>query len=100
MSIALHPPRSVSLPSSDCQLAGAQKSVGCPLNTGPACKRTIASPPLHGSCGLVKVLPVITNMLVPSLATPEWPQIPPPCAAVAQPPTVEGLSICTPTTLP
>src|SRR5262245_13550025 len=98
--MALQPPRSVSLLSKDCQLAGAQKSVGFPVNVGPACKRTMASPPLHGSPGLVNVFPVITNMLVPSLATPECPQIPPPSAAVRHAPTIEGLSIWTPTTEP
>src|SRR5205809_5637363 len=96
MSVALQPPRSLSLLSSDCQLGGAQKS----LKTGPAWKRIIASPPLHGSPGLVKVLPVTTNMFVPSLATPPCPQIPPPSASVAQDITVEGLFIATPTTQP
>src|SRR5437762_8894478 len=92
MTVALQPPRSVSLPSRLCQLIGAQKS----LNTGPALKRTIASPPLHGFPGLVKVLPVTTNVLVPSLATPPCPQIPPPSASVAQAITLEGLLIFTP----
>src|SRR5213592_4254718 len=96
MTVALQPPRSVSLPSRACQLTGAQKS----LNTGPALRRTIASPPLHGSPGLVNVLPVTTNMLVPSLATPPCPQIPPPMAVVAQAPTFEGLLIGKPTTQP
>src|SRR5436305_5831660 len=100
MSMALQPPRSVSLPSSDCQFVGAQKSVGLPVKTGPACKRTIASPPLQGSPWFVNVFPVITNMLVPSLATPECPQIPPPSATVAQLPTLVGSLICTPTTQP
>src|SRR5262249_41668752 len=96
MIVALQPPRSVSPPSRAYQLVGAQKS----LKTGPVFKRTIASPPLQGSPGLVKVLPVTTNMLVPSLATPPCPQIPPPSASVAQPITLEGLLICTPTTQP
>src|SRR6266550_6784986 len=95
-TVALQPPRSVSLPSRACQLVGAQKS----LKTGPALKRTIASPPLHGSPGLVNVFPVTTNTLVPSLATPPWPQMPPPSASVAQDITVEGLFISTPTTQP
>src|SRR5882724_10077607 len=97
MTVALQPPRSVSLPSRACQLTGAQKSSN---NTGPAWRRTIASPPRHGSPGLVKVFPVITNILVPSLATPPWPQMPPPSASVAQAITLEGLLISTPTTQP
>jgi hypothetical protein len=40
------------------------------------------------------VLPVTTNMLVPSLATPPWPQM----AVVAHPATLEGLLMSTPTT--
>src|SRR6266436_5207912 len=96
MTVALQPPRSVSLPSRACQLGGAQKS----LNTGSVLKRTIASPPLHGDCGVVNVLPVTTNMLVPSLATPPCPQIPPPSASVAHPLTIEGSFISTPTTQP
>src|SRR5436305_4543353 len=96
ISVALQPPRSVSLLSSDCQLGGAQKL----LKTGPAWKRIIASPPLHGSPGLVKVLPVTTNRLVPSLATPPCPQIPPPMAFVAQAITLEGLLIGMPITHP
>src|SRR6266536_6652598 len=96
MRVALQPPRSASLLSSDCQLGGAQKL----LKTGPAWKRIIASPPLHGSPGLVKVLPVTTNRLVPSLSTPPCPQMPPPIAVVAHPPTLEGLLMSTPTTQP
>src|SRR5207244_9938683 len=98
--MALQPPRSVSFTARSCQLAGAQKSVGLPVNVGPACKRTIASPPIQLPGVVLNVFPVITNMFVPSLATPEWPQIPPRSAAVAQPPTIEGLSACTPTTQP
>ena len=37
------------------------------------------------------MFPVITNMLVPSLATPLCPQIPPPMASVAHATTLEGL---------
>src|SRR5262249_37693142 len=95
MIVALQPPRSVSPLSSDCQSGGAQKS----LKTGPALKRTIASPPLQTPPAL-NVFPVTTNILVPSLATPPCPQIPPPSASVAQPITLEGLLICTPTTHP
>src|SRR6266480_4318295 len=62
--VALQPPRSASLLSSDCQFGGAQKL----LKISPAWKRIIASPPLHGSPGLVKVLPVTTNRSVPSVA--------------------------------
>ncbi len=50
---------------------------------GPACKRIIASPPIQLP-PVLNVLPVTTNMLVPSLATPPCPQIPPPIAVVAQ----------------
>src|SRR5438094_5165368 len=96
ISVALQPPRSLSLLSSDCQLGGAQKS----LKTGPAWKRIIASPPLHGSPGLVKVLPVTTNRLVPSLAAPPCPQMPPPMAFVAHAMTPEGLLIGMPITHP
>src|SRR5439155_12859751 len=96
LSLALQPPRSLSLLSSDCQLGGAQK----PLKTGPAWKRIIASPPLQGSPGLVKVLPVTTNRLVPSLATPPCPQMPPPMAFAAQAMTLEGLLISMPITHP
>src|SRR6266508_1477833 len=39
-------------------------------------------------------------MLVPSLATPECPQMPPPMAAVAQAMTLEGLLILIPITHP
>ena len=46
------------------------------------------------------VFPVITNMLVPSLATPLCPQIPPPMASVAQAMTLEGLLIGMPMTRP
>src|SRR5207248_105703 len=49
ISVALQPPRSLSLLSSDCQLGGAQKS----LKTGPAWTRIIDSPPLHGSAALI-----------------------------------------------
>jgi hypothetical protein len=52
----------------------------------------IASPPIQLP-PVLKVLPVITNMLVPSLATPLWPQIPPPTAVVAHPMTADGLLI-------
>src|SRR5262249_55313522 len=96
INVALTPPTSVSPLSSDCQFRGAQK----PLKIGPAWKRIIASPPLHGSPWRVKVLPVTTNILVPSLATPPCPQIPPPIAAVAQALTLEGLLIVIPTTHP
>src|SRR5438552_18688145 len=96
ISLTLQPPKSLSLLSSDCQLGGAQKS----LKTGPAWKRIIASPPLHGSPGLVKVLPVTTNRSVPSLATPPCPQMPPPMAFVAQAMTLEGLLIGIPITHP
>src|SRR5436190_21271374 len=89
ISVALQPPRSVSVLSSDCQLSGAQKL----LKTGPAWKRIIASPPLHGSCWPVNVFPVTTNRLVPSLATPPCPQMPPQMEFVAHAMTLEGLLI-------
>src|SRR6266545_4913633 len=78
------PPRSVSDSSSDCQFAGAQKSLGCSVKIGPGWKRISASPPRHGSPGFVKVLPVATNGLFPSLATPPILHIPPPNHPVAQ----------------
>ncbi|KAF5407620.1 MAG: hypothetical protein Udaeo2_22810 [Candidatus Udaeobacter sp.] len=59
----------------------------------------IASPPPQ-TWFVLKVFPVITNMLVPSLATPPCPQMPPPMAAVAQALTLEGLLIVIPTTHP
>src|SRR2546430_2037706 len=99
MSTAPHPPRSISPLSSDSQLVGAQSSVGFPLKIGPACKRIIASPPLQLP-PVLKVFPVTTNMLLPSLATPPWPQIPPPIAVVAHAVTLAGLLIRTPTTQP
>src|SRR5882757_9047953 len=94
-SVALTPPRSTSPWSSGNQLGGAQKS----LKAGPACKRIMASPPIQLPW-VLKVFPVITNMLVPSLATPECPQMPPPTAAVAQTLTLEGVLIVIPTTQP
>ena len=48
----------------------------------------------------LNVFPVIANILVPSLATPLCPQIPPPMAPVAQAMTLEGLLIGMPTTQP
>src|SRR5207248_11059473 len=77
--VALQAPRSASLLSSDCQLGGAEKL----LKISPAWKRILASPPLHGSPGLVKVLLVTTNRSVPSLATPPCPQVTPPIEFLA-----------------
>src|SRR5213075_1072303 len=60
------------------------------VQVGPACSRMIASPPIQLP-PVLNVLPVTTNMLVPSLATPPCPQISPPMALVAQAVTLEGL---------
>ncbi|PYK21638.1 MAG: hypothetical protein DME59_21045 [Verrucomicrobia bacterium] len=65
---------------------------------GPVCNRIIASPPIQVEA--LNVFPVIANILVPSLATPLCPQIPPPMAPVAQAMTLEGLLIGMPTTQP
>src|SRR5262249_46681651 len=59
----------------------------------------IASPPIQLP-PVLNVLPVTTNILVPSLATPPCPQIPPPIAVGAQTWISEGLLIGTPTTQP
>ena len=79
MSMALTPPRSVS-PLIEREPIGRRPVVhgeGGPLKTGPACNRMIASPPIQLP-PVLNVFPVITNMFVPSLATPLCPQIPPP----------------------
>src|SRR5437773_9988953 len=71
ISGALQPPRSVSVLSSECQLSGAQKL----LKTGPAWKRIIVSPPLHGPCRPVHVFPVTARRLLLSLPTLPCPQV-------------------------
>src|SRR5690349_5880820 len=103
-SIAPVPPRSVSLPSSEAQLIGAQKlspdGVGPGEggsegeNTGPGWRRMIASPPCH-PCAL-NVLPVAIKIFVPSLERPPGDHAPPPLARVAQPITSAGLLMFTP----
>src|SRR6266480_3420052 len=65
---------------------------------GPGWKRMSASPPPQLP-PVPDVLPVVTNGLTPSLATPPTPHMAPPVAlvAAAHAVTVDGLSIGTPT---
>ena len=67
-------------------------------DTGPGWRRMTASLPLHVTPP--PPLPVVTNVLVPSLAMPPGPHIPALVDVVAKDITLAGLFIWTPTTRP
>ena len=79
---------------------GAKKSASWVGFLSVGARRITASPPPQEEFDELKVLPVVTNMDVPSNATPLCPQLPPPVISVDQAPNTAGVARLRPTTMP